>query len=273
MPAQHAEVRVLVVTGYGVSAHAEAAHAARLAGAEVADVAHFAEILARRTRLEEYKWLIFPGGFLDGGDLGASLAAAQRWRYSTDADGVRLIDRLKDFIQSGALILGISNGFQLLAKLGLLPALNNAYFEHQVSLGSNASARFENRWVHLHINPNSPCVFTKHIDALYLPARHAEGKLVACDEAALRHLQERNLATLFYADPDFLQPTMEYPYNPSGSPLAIAGLCDPSGRIFGLMAHPEAFTHPTNHPGWGRNEAATLGTVLFENAVRYLRND
>ncbi len=271
MPAAHTPVHTLVVTGYGTNAHAEAAHAARLAGADRADVVHFAEIATRRIRLEDYNWLIFPGGFLDGDDLGAAQAAAQRWRYSTDADGVKLVDRLKAFIEAGSLILGICNGFQLLVKLGLLPGLDGKYFERQVSLSSNDSARFEDRWVHLAVNRHSPCVFTKNISSLYVPVRHGEGKLVPLDDALLSRVRENNLVALSYADPVTLAPTMNYPDNPNGSPFGIAGLTDPTGRILGLMPHPEAFTHPTNHPGWGRNEPAVPGTAIFENAVNYLR--
>lgn len=266
-------VNTLVVTGYGTNSHAESAHAARLAGADRADVVHFSEILHRRTRLEEYNWLIFPGGFLDGDDLGAAQAAAQRWRYSTDSDGVALVDRLKDFLNAGSVILGICNGFQLLVKLGLLPALDGVYFERQVSLSHNDSARYEDRWVHLHVNAASPCIFTRGLDSLYVPVRHGEGKLVPDSDTVLERLRAENLVALSYADPASLQPTMEYPYNPNGSPFGIAGLTDPSGRILGLMPHPEAFNHATNHPGWGRDEPFVLGTVLFENAVRYLRGD
>ena len=271
MPAAHTSVHTLVITGYGTNAHAEAAHAARLAGAERADVVHFAEIVARRVRLEEYNWIIFPGGFLDGDDLGAAQAAAHRWRYSVDAEGVGLIDRLKAFIEAGSLILGICNGFQLLVKLGLLPGLDGKYFERQVSLSSNDSARFENRWVYLAVNRQSPCVFTRDLSVLSAPVRHGEGKLVPLDEALLRRVRENNLVALSYADPLTFTPTMAYPDNPNGSPFGIAGLTDPTGRILGLMPHPEAFTHPTNHPDWGRSDPAILGTVLFENAVNYLR--
>ncbi len=266
-----AQVNTLVITGYGTNSHEESAHAARLAGADRADVAHFADIVARRIRIEDYNFIVFPGGFLDGDDLGAAHAAAQRWLHLSDADGQALLDRLKDFVARGGLAIGICNGFQLLVKLGLLPALDGKYFERQVSLGHNDSARYEDRWVTLKVNPASPCVFTKGIETLYVPVRHGEGKLVPLDDEVMRRLVAENLVTLQYAHPETGAVTMEYPWNPNGSPLGIAGLTDPSGRILGLMPHPEAFNHPTNHPGWSRGEPATLGTVLFENAVRHLR--
>lgn len=122
---------------------------------------HFSDLVAAKVRLAEYHFLIFPGGFLDGDDLGAAQAAAMRWRYLKDAAGTPLLQHLQDFLDQGKLILGICNGFQLLVKLGVLPALGGVRFERQVSLGHNDSARYEDRWVHLLPNPESPCIFTK----------------------------------------------------------------------------------------------------------------
>jgi phosphoribosylformylglycinamidine synthase len=266
-----ASVRTLIITGYGTNCEVECAHAARLAGADKADIVHFADIVEGRVVLADYNFLIFPGGFLDGDDLGAAQAAAQRWKYAKPKKGAPLVDQLRAFIERGGLILGICNGFQLLVKLGLLPALDGAYLERQVSLAHNSSARYEDRWCRLAVNGESPCVFTAGLTDLYIPVRHGEGKLVPGSEAILDRLVRENLVAVQYASPESGQPTMEYPYNPNGSPLGIAGLCDPSGRIFGLMPHPEAFNHPTNHPGWTRGEHAPLGTVIFENAVKYLR--
>lgn len=264
-------VNTLVITGYGVNSHLETAHTARLAGADRADVAHFSDLVAATVRLADYDFLIFPGGFLDGDDLGAAQAAAMRWRYLKDAAGAPLLQHLQDFLDQGKLILGICNGFQLLVKLGLLPALGGLRFERQVSLGHNDSARYEDRWVHLLPNPESPCIFTKGLPVLAMPVRHGEGKLVPENENCLRRLEAERLIALQYVDPETGAPTQKYPLNPNGSPLAIAGLSDPSGRILGLMPHPEAFHHVTNHPAWTRGELDPPGTLLFVNAVRYLR--
>ena len=266
-----ARVATLVITGYGTNCEVESAHAARAGGADSADIAFFSDITAGRVRLADYNFLIFPGGFLDGDDLGAAQAAAQRWRHAHVADGSAVLDQLKAFHSSGGVILGICNGFQLLVKLGLLPALGNAYFERQVSLGINDSARFEDRWVRLVVNPKSPCVFTQGLTMLDLPVRHGEGKITARDQATLDALVAANHVALQYADPETDAPTQDYPANPNGSPLGIAGLTDPSGRILGLMPHPEAFNHRTNHPGWSRGETATLGTALFTAGVNFLR--
>jgi phosphoribosylformylglycinamidine synthase len=264
-------VNALVITGYGTNCHKECAHVARLAGADKADIVHFADLVGASCRLDDYQFLIFPGGFLDGDDLGAAQAAAQRWLYAHDAEDRPLCDSLSAFIGAGKLILGICNGFQLLVKLGVLPALDGKRFTRQVSLTHNDSARFEDRWVDLAVNPDSPCVFTANLSRLCLPVRHGEGRLVAKDAATLARLREENLVALSYADPETGLPTEAYPFNPNGSPGGIAGLCDPSGRVLGLMPHPEAFHHPTNHPGWTRGERDTLGSMLFANAITYLR--
>ncbi|MDR1946817.1 MAG: phosphoribosylformylglycinamidine synthase subunit PurQ [Desulfovibrio sp.] len=261
--------RALVITGYGVNCEKECAYAARAAGAAVADIAYFSDLVEGRRRIADYNFIIFPGGFLDGDDLGAAQAAAQRWKYAVPRHGAPFPDQLLALVEKGGLILGICNGFQLLVKLGLLPALGNKYLERQISLTHNASARFEDRWCRLRVNRESPCVFTDGLDSLYMPVRHGEGRIVAADEALLRRLHAENLTVLYYADEHGL-PTQDYPDNPNGSPLGIAGLCDPSGRIFGLMPHPEAYNHPTNHPGWTRGESAASGLNIFARAVRRL---
>jgi phosphoribosylformylglycinamidine synthase len=266
-----ARVKALVLTGYGTNCEQESAHAARQAGVDEADIAYFSDISSGHVRMENYNFLIFPGGFLDGDDLGSAQAAALRWRFAKTATGDPVIEQLKSFFDAGGIILGICNGFQLLVKLGLLPALNGKYFERQVSLSNNDSARFEDRWVHLGVNAASPCVFTKGVDSLYLPVRHGEGKIVPLDQATLDAVEAANLVALRYIDPESGQPTMEYPLNPNGAANAIAGLTDPTGRILGLMPHPEAYNHPCNHPGWTRGETSALGLTLLEAGVRYLR--
>ena len=118
----------------------------------------------------------------------------------------------------------------------------------------------------------SPCVFTKGIDGITLPVRHGEGKFVALDETILAGIRVKHLATLKYTTPDCAVPTMTYPLNPNGSIDAIGGLCDETGRVFGLMPHPEAYLHRTNHPRWTREELPEEGAGLkiFKNAVDYL---
>lgn len=266
-----AVVNALVITGYGTNSQKETAHTALLAGCDRADIRHFSQITSGECRLSDYQFLIFPGGFLDGDDLGAAQAGAIRWRYLKNNDGLPLLEVLRQFLESGGLILGICNGFQLLVKIGLLPGLNGLEFTRQASLAPNDSGKFEDRWVDLLPNPQCGCVFTRGLPSLYLPVRHGEGKLVA-DHETLDRIKAENLIALQYINPETGQPTQEYPWNPNGSSLAIAGLSDPTGHILGLMPHPEAFHHVTNHPGWTRGELDAPGTMLFVNAAKYLRD-
>ncbi len=265
------EIKALVIYGYGVNSHVETARAATLAGFDKVDIVHFSDILSGAARISDYGLIVFPGGFLDGDDLGAAQASAMRWRFQKDWEGNSLLDHLSAYLDAGKLMLGICNGFQLLVKLGILPALGNMRFERQVSLGHNDSGRYEDRWVRLQANQECPCIFTKGLSSLYMPVRHGEGKLAASEEC-LALLEKEHLIALRYVNPETGMPTMAYPANPNGSPHAIAGLTDPTGQILGLMPHPEAFHHVTNHPGWTRGEFDSPGTLLFVNAVKFLRD-
>lgn len=263
--------KTLVITGYGINSHKETARACELAGSEEVRMAHFSELLDGSCQLADYGLLVFPGGFLDGDDLGAAQAAAIRWLYSTTRAGQSLLDQVERFLDAGKLVLGICNGFQLLVKIGLLPALDGSRFTRSVSLAHNNSGIYEDRWVHLRANPQSPCIFTQNLPPLYIPVRHGEGRLVAAPEI-LEKILAQNLIALQYVDPQTGEPTEAYPYNPNGSPLGIAGLTDPAGQILGLMPHPEAFHHICNHPAWTRGKLDPPGTLLFVNAMRYLRS-
>jgi phosphoribosylformylglycinamidine synthase len=222
--------------------------------------------------IHDYDFLNLPGGFLDGDDLGAGKAQAVKWRYQRIKDSQsRFIDELLRFVGDGKLIIGICNGFQLLAKTGILPALKGDYQKQQITLTFNDSGRFEDRWVYLRINTFSSCIFTKDIDRIYLPVRHGEGKLVTGSENDAAELESGGHVVMQYCD-EKGSITSGFPYNPNGSILSIAGLCDPSGRIFGLMPHPEAFVHYTQHPRWTREELPEEGDGLkiFRNAYRYI---
>lgn len=272
-------VKALVITGYGTNCERESAHGARIAGADEVTIAYFSDLLVGRVRLPSFNFLIFPGGFLDGDDLGAGQAAALRWRFAASATGETLLSQLNAFLDAGGLILGICNGFQLLVKLGLLPQLGLARFERQATLMNNDSGRFEDRWVSLTVEKNSPCVFTRDIHGLPasrvidLPIRHGEGKFIPKDQATLDAIEAANLVAFRYCDPVTGAPTQGYPQNPNGSPNAIAGLTDPTGRVLGLMPHPEAYNHPTNHPAWTRQPTATgpLGVEIIASGVRALK--
>lgn len=266
-----AQVRAIVITGYGTNCEVETAHACTLAGAS-ADIVHISEVLSGAISLSSYHFLALPGGFLDGDDLGSAQVEGVRLRHAViQTTGRTLFDEIEDFIERGMLIMGVCNGFQALVKAGLLPG--NPRGRRRVSLTFNDSGRFEDRWVRLKVNPASPCVFTQGLDMLMLPVRHGEGKFVVDTEETLAEMEAKSLVALRYAD-ERLNPTMEYPANPNGSISAVAGICDETGRVFGLMPHPEAYIHPTNHPFWTRFPVLPEkgeGIALFENAVSFLK--
>ncbi len=264
------KIKVLVLTGYGTNCERETAYICRIAGADQVSIAHFADLVQETIRLTDFNFLIFPGGFLDGDHLGAAQAAASRFKHTTTRSGLSLVQEIIDLHARGGLIMGICNGFQLLVKLGLLPATGSKYLSREVSLGHNDSARFEDRWVYLQPDQDSPCVFTQGLGKLYLPVRHGEGKLIVKDEPTLEEMKQDHHIVLKYTDPSGA-PTQKYPDNPNGSVEAIAGLCDPTGRIFGLMPHPEAYNHRTNHPRWPRGEQSESGATLFANGIAFLR--
>jgi phosphoribosylformylglycinamidine (FGAM) synthase-like amidotransferase family enzyme len=270
------KVRAIVLYGYGINCEAEMAHGCRLAGADVVDIVHLNELLRGEVGLYQYHLLNLPGGFLDGDDLGAAKAAANRLRYAkVGQGGERFQDQLLGFIKEGKLIFGVCNGFQLMVKLGLIPGFDARYETQQVTLTFNDSGRFEDRWVYLKIDGKSPCIFTRGIKGVYLPVRHGEGKFIPGGEEVRRKLRQRNLIVARYSDPSFTHEMMDYPLNPNGSIDAVAGICDESGRLFGMMPHPEAYLHFTNHPRWTREDLPEegMGLAFFRNAVEYIREE
>jgi phosphoribosylformylglycinamidine synthase len=268
-------VKAIVIAGNGTNCEREVAHACKLAGADVSDIVHVAELLAGRVRLADYHLLNLAGGFLDGDDLGSAKAGANRLLYAAVSGSSETIaDQLKQFVADGKLVMGVCNGFQLMVKMGLLPSLDGT-FTQTCSLTHNDGGRFEDRWSWLKVDQASPCVFTRGLDKLYLPVRHGEGKFVAASEEILRQLEDQHLTVVKYADSQ-LNLTMTYPDNPNGSMHAIAGVCDPSGRLFGLMPHPEAYIHRTHHPRWTREPELPeegMGLWLYRNAIEFLRNE
>jgi phosphoribosylformylglycinamidine synthase len=270
-------MNTLILSGYGTNCEGETAHACRLAGAPegTVHVRHITEIYAGTLNLDDYAFLVLIGGFLDGDDLGSARACVNRFRYRAMRDGGTFLDRLERFIASGRLVLGMCNGFQLMVKLGLLPGGADANGEgRQMTLGPNASGKFEDRWVRMVADPRSPCVFTRGIEEIELPVRHGEGRLLGATDDLLDVLVEAHQVPLRYADADGIA-TEKYPQNPNGSPLGAASLCDQTGRVMGLMPHPEAFHHATNHPRWTRRPFTSDegdGVKLFRNAYGFLRS-
>ncbi len=268
------EVKVLVLTGYGLNCDNETAYAFELAGA-VATRVHINSLIDGSVELDEYHILVFGGGFSWGDDHGAGVVQAVRLK--THIGG-----KIQSFIKKGKLVLGICNGFQTLVNMGLLPGFDNDYTSRKVALTYNDCGNFRDDWVNLSVNEKSPCVFTKGLKVVEYPIRHGEGKFYA-DVEVIEQLKENNQVVFRYAKPDGEPADKSFPENPNGSVYDIAGICDQTGRIFGLMPHPEAFKHWTNHPSWTRlretalrrgesvDDEVTDGIRLFRNGVDYIR--
>lgn len=271
------QARAIVITGNGTNCEREAAHACRLGGFDEAVIAHISDLLTGDIRLDDFHFLNLTGGFLDGDDLGSAKAQANRLKYARiEGATEHLIDQLSRFIADGKPILGVCNGFQLMVKMGLLPAIAGSYLKQSVTLTFNDCGRFQDRWVYLKADPASPSLFTKGVEkGLYLPIRHGEGKLVAGTPETLQAIEQRHLAVFKYSDAAYSAPTMEFPLNPNGSVNAIAALCSDDGRLMGMMPHPEAFVHRTNHPRWTREQLPEEGDglILFKNAAAYVKEN
>ena len=268
------DVNVLILAGYGLNCDNETAHAFSLAGARTRFV-HINSLINGDARLEDFQIMVFIGGFSWADDHGAGVVQAVRLKTNIG-------ERILDFVDRGNLILGICNGFQALVNFGLLPGFDRNYTRRSLALTFNDCGNFRDQWVNLKANPASPCVFTRGIDTAEFPIRHGEGKFYA-EEDTLARLLEDNQVALQYARPDGNLAQSRFPYNPNGSLHDIAGICDPTGRIFGLMPHPEAYNHWTNHPDWIRNRekarrqdrspdvSPTVGIRMLQNAVDYFR--
>ncbi|MBU2498125.1 MAG: phosphoribosylformylglycinamidine synthase subunit PurQ [Proteobacteria bacterium] len=272
-------VRALVLTGYGLNCDYETDYSLRLAGAESRRV-HINELIAGGNAdslswLEDFHILVFGGGFSWADDHGAGVLLASKLKFN-------LGEALDRFVQQGKLIIGICNGFQSLVNLGLLPGFERNYQERRIALTYNDSGNFMDAWVHLKFNPASPCVFTRGLTRMELPVRHGEGKFFASAED-IERLFEGHQVVMQYALENGEAAMDRWPMNPNGSLRDIAGVCDPTGRIFGLMPHPEAFNRYTNHPDWTRKREALVrqgkrvegeegeGIKIFRNAVEYVR--
>jgi phosphoribosylformylglycinamidine (FGAM) synthase-like amidotransferase family enzyme len=258
-------VNVLLPTGFGINCERETAAAFERAGAQV-DTLHLNDLIAEPGRLARARILALAGGFSFGDHLGAGRVLANRLRF-------KLRDALAAFVADGGLVLGICNGFQTMVCLGLLPGGQPG--PQQLTLTDNSHGTFYDGWVTLGADPASPCVFTRGIERLEVPVRHGEGRLAAPPELLAR-LEQDHLVPVRYLDPETGLATDAFPHNPNGSALHAAGICDPSGRIFGLMPHPEAYLHPENHPAWRRRPAAFgegdgEGLRIFSNAVAAAR--
>lgn len=271
------KVKVLVLSGYGLNCEEETAYAFELAGAQ-ADIVHINDLIDGFKSLKDYQILSFPGGFAYGDDTGAGNAYANRIKNN-------LWEKVLSFIKQDHLVIGICNGFQIIVNLGLLPAFEKKYGERQVALAHNNSVRYIVRWVDLEVKPCLPAgrnksPWLRNIKKIPLPIAHGEGKFFAPNKI-LNQLEKENLIALKYVKGEICR-CQNLKSNPNGSLKDIAGITDESGRIFGLMPHPERAIFFTHLPNWPylkekyKREGKKIpqygpGLKIFRNGVDYFK--
>ena len=255
------EVKAIVLRAAGINCDMETEYALELAGAR-AERVHINRIIEQKNLLDAYQIVVFPGGFSYGDDVAAGKILANQIVH-------HLFDPIQKFIEQGKLVLGICNGFQVLIKTGILPGGDSIQRQDDVTITWNDSGKFEDRWVYL--SPQTQrCVFIEPGRQIYLPIAHAEGKIVVKDQITLETLRSEGCIAFKYVNAQGEEG--DYPVNPNGSVDSIAGLTDATGRVLGLMPHPERFIRPTQHPRWTRQEHVDCdGMTIFRNAVSYVR--
>jgi len=251
--------KVLILRAAGTNCDVETAYAFNVAGAEIKSV--YIDELEHR-QLSDYQIIAMSGGFTYGDDIAAGKIFANEIKY-------KFRNKFLEFIEHDNLIIGICNGFQVLVKCGVLPALKESFEAQSVSLISNDSERFEDRWVHLKVHSDRS-IFTKGMNSIInLPVAHAEGKFVVKDGDILKQIRKH----IVFQYVDKKGNEAGYPFNPNGSILNIAGITDQTGRILGLMPHPERHISFLQHPNHTREklEGPGDGLRIFENAVKYFK--
>jgi phosphoribosylformylglycinamidine synthase I len=262
--------RTLILRAAGTNCDQETAHAFALAGAEPHRV-HVNRFLRDECRLDDYQILAIPGGFSHGDDIAAGKILANQLEH-------HLRDALREFVESGRPIIGICNGFQVLVKTELLPGPLAGATGQTCTLTNNVSGRFVDRWIKL-LPRQSRCIWTKDLAAaagtsgrIELPVAHGEGRFIPANEAVRKALWDNQQVALVYADAAGQPAAGAFPDNPNGSVDDIAGVCDATGLIFGLMPHPERFVEATQHPAWrSRPGQIGQGLAIFQNAVSYVQ--
>jgi phosphoribosylformylglycinamidine synthase I len=259
-----AQVRAIVLRAAGINCDMETEYALEAAGAS-AERVHINRMIEDKGLLDEVQIIVFPGGFSYGDDVAAGKILANQVIH-------HLSDALRKFIDEGKLVLGICNGFQVLVKAGILPGNNSSKERQSVTITYNDSGKFEDRWVYL-APQTERCVFIEAGRQIYLPIAHGEGKVVTSDEEVLEQLKAVGHVAFKYVDENGQEG--DYPINPNGSVDSIAGLTDATGRVLGLMPHPERHVRHSQHPHWSRIQGKKDGDGMgiFTNAVRFIREN
>ncbi len=266
-------VKVAILTGFGINCDYETAAVFEMVGAESERI-HVNKFVNGKRNLSEFHIMAVSGGFSFGDHLGSGRLLGNRLRF-----GMR--EQVRTFIQNGGLVIGICNGFQVLVKMGLLPGDQEVSFTQTASLALNDSGHYEDRWVTLEFDPDSHCVWTKGIERIRVPIRHGEGKFVTTNISLLDNWAEQGQIVVKYVDPNDTYPSssnepLNYPICPNASMRNIAGVCDPTGRVFGLMPHPEANHSTWLGATWTRELKPTEhgegeGLIIFQNAVDFVK--
>ncbi len=263
--------KAIVLTGYGINCDDETRFAMEYSGAD-ARIIHVNDLIENRKKLRESQIFIFPGGFSYGDDTGSGKALANRIKNN-------LLEDLYEFIERDTLMLGICNGFQVMANIGVVPGFHGKTGEAQIALEHNSSFRYQCRWVDLAVEKGCPSVFLRGIRSLHIPVAHGEGKFYAPPDV-LERMKSLNLVTMRYRLPDGAPARGEFPYNPNGSMEDNASMCDTTGRVMGAVAHPERGMFFTQRDDWtllredyrSRDEKLpeeSDGMAIFKNAVTY----
>jgi phosphoribosylformylglycinamidine synthase len=254
--------RILILRAPGTNCDQETAYAFELAGGRPEHV-HINRLLEQPRLIADFQILCLQGGFSYGDDVASGRILANQLRHHLHA-------AIGEFKAAGKLVMGICNGFQVLIKSGIL--LSDDALGAPATLTLNESGKYEDRWVRLAV-PSTQCVFLRGIDTMYLPVAHAEGRFVPRDAQTLQQLSNHGQLVLRYTTTasTATEGTVPFPDNPNGSIANVAGVCDETGRVFGLMPHPERHIDRTHHPRWTRGEGSDPGDGLrvFQNAVQY----
>lgn len=256
--------KALIIRTSGTNCDLETSEALRRYGAEC-EKKHINEILVDKEQIFNYGLIVFPGGFADGDYISSGKILANTIKNN-------LKDELIRFNLEGKLILGICNGFQMLVKSGFLPNIEGK-LEQETTLTFNESLKFEDRWIYLKKVGNMPNLFLKDIDVMRVPINHGEGRFVPKDNETLKTMYRLGMIGLKYCFDDGLVANKIYPANPNGSIDDIAGISDRTGRIFGLMPHPEKCLTPYHFPDWsrGNTKEEDSSLMIFKNAIDYLK--
>ena len=255
--------KALVLRAAGTNCDRETAYALEVAGFEAQRV-HVFRVMEQPDLLREFQFLLFPGGFSYGDDIASGKILANQMLH-------RLAGPLNDFVAAGKLVLGICNGFQIMIKSGLLPWGKVAPGEahKDATLAWNDCGQFLDRWVHLRADSDR-CVFLPKGQVIALPVAHGEGKFVPASDTVLDTLHRQDQVALRYVDA--AGNPGGFPVNPNGSVDDIAAICDPTGRVMGLMPHPERFVDVTQHPQWTRGGVQQAdGQIFFRQAFDFLK--